>query len=211
MTVLGEVVDFVLDWIFNDDPPIDEAIEVMSLNIRDQKIVVMIVQDILNSNPNVSQQTAIQWAERIVYEAQKYDINPFLIASQANLESSWRPDVVGKASDTGLLQLTPPTAYEIARKLGVKNFHIDMLKNPMTNIEFSAYYLNYCYERTSKFVKGDEASHDWLALASYNRGVIPAVKSYISGKLDSISYVEHVRKRFMENYHGIGVIFDGSG
>lgn len=211
MTVLDEVVDFVLDWIFSDDPPFEDAIEVMSLNIRDQKIVVMIVQDIMKSNPNVSEQTAIKWSEKIIYESQKYDINPFLIASQANLESTWNPLAMGRNGDSGLLQLMPNTAKEIANKLGYKNFTLDMLKNPMTNIEFSAYYLDYCYDRTRKYVGGDMKNRDWLALASYNRGVIPAVKEYISGRLEKVGYVEHVRKRFMENYGGIGVIFDGSG
>jgi soluble lytic murein transglycosylase-like protein len=207
LLAIDDVVEFIMDFIFPDSP-VEDVMGNAELNIRDQRIVAMIVKDIVNTNPKVNMQTAISWAEKIIYEAQKYDINPFLIASQANLESSWRPDIVGKASDTGLLQLTPPTAHEIAHKLGIKNFHIDMLKNPITNIEFSAYYLNYCYEQTQKYVSGDQGNHDWLALASYNRGVIPAVKSYISGKLGRVAYVEHVRRRFMENYNSINVIFD---
>lgn len=207
MLCLDEIVDVVLDLIFPENP-VEDVMSSTQLNIRDQKIIVMIVKDILNTNSNVSTQTAIQWAERIVYVSQKYDINPFLIASQANLESSWNPNAIGKASDMGLLQLMPETSKEIARKMGIKNFHIDMLKNPMTNIEFSAYYLNYCYEQTRKYIGNDPQNKDWLALASYNRGVIPAVKSYISGRLGKVSYVSHVKKRFLENYNGMDVLFD---
>lgn len=206
--MLDEIIDFVLDWIFSDSLPIEDAVEVMSLNIRDQRIVAMIVRDIVNTNPKVNMQTAIQWAEKIIYEAQKYDINPFLIASQANLESTWNPNAIGKAGDSGLIQIMPLTGKEIATKLGIKHFTPDMLKNPMTNIEFAAYYLDYCYDRTKKYVGNDATSHDWLALASYNKGVIPAVKDYVSGKLEKVGYVEHIRKRFVEIYNGTGVIFD---
>lgn len=206
--MLDEILEFLIDFIFGDDPPVDEAVETMSLNIRDQKIVQLIVKDIINSNPNVDIRTAIQWSEKIIYESQKYDINPFLIASQANLESTWNPSARGGANDIGLLQVVDKTGREIARKLGYKNFTPEMLKDPMINIEFSAYYLDYCYDQTRKYIGNDTKNKDWLALASYNRGVIPAVKTYISGKLGTVSYVEHVKKRFFQIYNGTGVIFD---
>jgi soluble lytic murein transglycosylase-like protein len=204
---IDDVVEFILDFIFPESP-VEDVMGNGELNIRDQKIVALIVKDIVNTNPKVNMQTAISWAERIVYVAQKYDINPFLIASQANLESSWNPLATGGKGDAGLIQIMPATSREIARKLGIKNFHTDMLYNPMTNIEFAAFYLDYCYDKTKKYVGGDQQSHDWLALASYNKGVVPAVKEFISGKLSHNAYVEHVRRRFMENYNGIGVIFD---
>jgi soluble lytic murein transglycosylase-like protein len=206
--VFDDVIDFVLDFIFCDDPPFEDAMSNNTLSIRDQKIVKLIVEDIIKTNPKINMQTAIQWSEKIIYEAQKYDINPFLIASQANLESTWNPNAKGAANDIGLLQVVDKTGREIAKKLGYKHFSPEMLKDPMTNIEFSAYYLDYCYDQTKKYIKNDTANHDWLALASYNRGVIPAVKTYISGKLGKVDYVNHVRKRFMDNYNGIGVIFD---
>jgi soluble lytic murein transglycosylase-like protein len=204
---IDDVVEYIMDFIFPDSP-VEDVMVNGELNIRDQRIVAMIVKDIVNTNPKVNMQTAISWAEKIIYEAQKYDINPFLIASQANLESTWNPNAKGAANDIGLLQVVDKTGREIARKLGYKNFSPEMLKDPMTNIEFSAYYLDYCYDQTKKYIKNDTANHDWLALASYNRGVIPAVKTYIAGKLGKVEYVEHVRRRFVENYGGIGVIFD---
>lgn len=189
----------------------EEEIEAMAthetLNILDNKVVSMIVEDIMDTNPSVDETTATTWAKKIIEQSIKYHINPFLIASQAKQESTWNPNAVGKDQDMGLLQIVGSTAQEVAQKLGYKNFQPEMLKDPIKNIEFSAFYLHTCYTRTAKYVGNDLGNKDWLALASYNMGVIPAVKNYISGKLGMSQYVSYVKRYFLDSYGGIDVQF----
>lgn len=200
--------DLIADLFDGNEEVVEVVAEaIQDLHINDGRVITMIVEDIIKTNPSVTEETAMQWAYKIIEEATKYKINPFLIASQAKLESTWNPLAMGKAGDTGLLQLIGSTAKEVANKLGYSNFTPDMLKNPMLNIEFSAYYLHECYERTAKYIGNDLANKDWLALASYNKGVIPAVKDYISGKLGNSVYIEYVRRYFMETYGGSDVEF----
>jgi len=215
--MIGEVIDFidfvwdyafdyVADWFLDN-----EAVETMetmdSIHISDEKVITFIVNDIVSTNPTVDKNTALLWAKKIVEQSIKYKINPFLIASQAKQESTWNPNAIGKDSDRGLLQIVDNTANEIASKLGYKNFKPDMLRDPMLNIEFSAYYLHDCYEKTKKYIGNDMGNQDWLALASYNMGVIPAVKNYISGKLQKTEYIEYIKMHFENSYNGIEVIF----
>lgn len=74
-------------------------------------------------------------------------------------ESRGRPNAVSGKGATGLMQVMPATAKEIAKELGVKDYD---LKDPETNMQFGQHYLN----KMLKLFGGDEA----LALAAYNAG-----------------------------------------
>lgn len=208
---ISELWDSIVDLFTDDIDDINDNVEAMAthetLNILDNKVISMIVEDITDTNPNIDEHTATTWAKKIVEESVKYKINPFLIASQAKQESTWNPMAIGRDNDMGLLQIMNNTAKDIAKELGYKNFRPEMLKDPLVNIEFSAYYLHYCYDRTANYIGNDMANRDWLAIASYNMGVIPAVKNYISGKLGITNYVNHIKKHFLDSYDGIDIQF----
>ena len=74
-------------------------------------------------------------------------------------ESRGKPNAVSGKGATGLMQVMPATAKEIAKELGVKEYD---LKDPETNMQFGQHYLN----KMLKLFGGDEA----LALAAYNAG-----------------------------------------
>lgn len=74
-------------------------------------------------------------------------------------ESRGKPNAVSGKGATGLMQVMPATAKEIAKELGVKDYD---LKDPETNMQFGQHYLN----KMLKLFGGDEA----LALAAYNAG-----------------------------------------
>lgn len=210
--LIEDLFDHAWDFVANIFEHKKEVVEVVAdsvenLRITDDQVLWKIVADITKTNPNVDEGTATIWARKIIEEASKYKINPFIIASQAKQESHWDPTAIGTSGDTGLLQIMGNTGKEIAKSLGYKNFNPRMLKDPMLNIEFSAYYLHDCYEKTAKYLGNDLANKDWLALASYNRGVIPAVKDYISGKLETCHYIGYVRRYFMESYNGVDIEF----
>lgn len=211
LEVVDFICDYVLDWLFDlfdgGEQVVDAMATVESISIFDSQVISIIVNDIMETNTSIDKRTALLWAKKIVEQSIKYKINPFLISSQAKQESTWNPNAIGKDDDMGLLQIVGNTAYEIADKLGYKNFRPEMLKDPLLNIEFSAYYLHHCYERTAKYIGTDYQNRDWLAIASYNMGVIPAVKNYVSGKLDKTHYVQFVKRYFLETYDGLDVQF----
>lgn len=130
------------------------------------------------------------------------DSNP-LVKAVVWQESRGKPSAVSPKGATGLMQLMPATAKEIAAELGVKDYD---LKDPETNLAFGQHYL----DKMLKQFDGDEK----LALAAYNAGP-GRVRSWInkwgadwdtiSAKLkeqgiykETRNYVPSVLKRKME-------------
>ncbi|MCW3011527.1 MAG: lytic transglycosylase protein, partial [Solirubrobacterales bacterium] len=95
-------------------------------------------------------------------QAADKDLDPALIAGVIHTESRFRDGQVSSAGALGLMQITPATAGDIARKSGGVLFETEDLASPQVNISYGAYYLRYLLNRFG----GDEA----LALAAYNGG-----------------------------------------
>lgn len=89
-------------------------------------------------------------------------LDPALIAGVIYTESKFRDGQVSGAGALGLMQITPATAGDIARKSGGTLFEIEDLASPQVNIAYGAYYLRYLLNRFD----GNET----LALAAYNGG-----------------------------------------
>ncbi len=95
-------------------------------------------------------------------QAAEKRLDAALIAGVIYAESHFRDGQVSGAGAEGLMQITPATARDIARKSGGVFFEEDDLATPQVNIAYGAYYLRYLLDRFG----GDEA----LALAAYNGG-----------------------------------------
>jgi soluble lytic murein transglycosylase len=95
-------------------------------------------------------------------QAAKKDLDPSLIAGVIYAESHFRDGQTSAAGAQGLMQLTPQTARDIARKSGGTAFNVDDLGTPQVNISYGAYYLRYLLDRYG----GNET----FALAAYNGG-----------------------------------------
>ncbi len=89
-------------------------------------------------------------------------LDPALVAGVIYTESKFRDGQVSSAGALGLMQITPATAGDIARKSGGVLFEIEDLASPQVNISYGAYYLRYLLNRFD----GDET----LAIAAYNGG-----------------------------------------
>ena len=95
-------------------------------------------------------------------QAAEKNLDPALIAAVIYSESHFRDNQRSPAGAIGLMQLTPATARDIARRSGATTFRLDDLDNPQVNIAYGSYQLRYLLERYG----GNEA----LALAAYNAG-----------------------------------------
>jgi soluble lytic murein transglycosylase len=102
--------------------------------------------------------------EVVVAEANKFDLDPYLLAGLIRQESMFRPGVVSRAGARGLMQLMPTTAAEVARRLGVE-WHDGLLGVADANLHVGAAHFASLVRRFG----GDEV----LALAAYNAGGSP--------------------------------------
>jgi soluble lytic murein transglycosylase len=95
-------------------------------------------------------------------QARDKDLDPALIAGVIYAESHFRDGQVSSAGALGLMQLTPETAKDIARRSGGSAFGIKDLASPQVNISYGAYDLRY--------LKGRFGGNTALVLAAYNAG-----------------------------------------
>ncbi|HBP43898.1 MAG TPA: lytic transglycosylase, partial [Clostridiales bacterium] len=70
-----------------------------------------------------------------------YNIDPEIVCSVINIESGFDKNALSKVGARGLMQIMPSTAEEIADKLNIKDFTLDMLYSPEINIRMGCYYL----------------------------------------------------------------------
>jgi soluble lytic murein transglycosylase len=95
-------------------------------------------------------------------QAAEKDLDPALIAGVIYAESHFRDGQRSAAGAEGLMQITPATAHEIARKSGGTAFVTGDLATPQVNISYGAWYLRY--------LMGRYARNRTFALAAYNAG-----------------------------------------
>lgn len=135
------------------------------------------------------------WYKTMEQEAQKYKLNPFLVAGLSWQESQYKPDIQSWVGATGLMQIMPATGEQIAKALGLGKFD---LKDAETNIRMGTWYLN----STHKTFDGNAM----FAVASYNAGAGPVLRwkkefSHLpyDAQAESITYPEtrdYVKKVF---------------
>ena len=94
-------------------------------------------------------------------QARDKELDPSLIAAVIYAESHFR-DQTSPAGARGLMQITPQTADEIARKSGGTEFEQGDLATPQINIAYGSWYLNWLLDHYG----GNET----FAVAAYNAG-----------------------------------------
>jgi soluble lytic murein transglycosylase len=94
-------------------------------------------------------------------QAEEKGIEASLIAAVIYSESRFR-DQTSSAGARGLMQITPETALDIARRSEAETFVIKDLADPQINISYGAYHLRDLLE----LYDGNEVA----ALAAYNAG-----------------------------------------
>lgn len=101
-------------------------------------------------------------AEGIQIVAGEWGVDPRLIVSQIWQESSFQSDAISVAHAMGLMQILPSTAQYLAKSLGWKEFEVEDLMTPSTNIVLGISYMRNLLKRYN-----DNAAY---ALAAYNAG-----------------------------------------
>src|SRR3712207_6470071 len=94
-------------------------------------------------------------------QAEDKDLDPALIAAVIYAESRF-VDQTSHAGARGLMQITPQTAEEIARRSGGTAFEQGDLGDPQINIAYGSYYLRWLLDHYG--------GNTTLAVAAYNAG-----------------------------------------
>lgn len=141
--------------------------------------------------------TVTRWSDTINKMAKKYDVDPNLIAIIITLESGGYSKAKSQAEAVGLMQVTPPTAADIAAKYLKTAVSEYDLYDPETNIEFGTAYIAYL--RSEFGEPGQRPSWDKtveLIAAGYNGGPGNANKLYKGEGLTSSETVAYSRDAF---------------
>lgn len=114
--------------------------------------------------------TVTRWWPAIQRAAAKHAVDPDLVAIVVLVESGGDPLARSQAGATGLMQLMPATAAELATRAGVQHFDASMLTDPELNLDLGSSYLA---QQLAAF--GTASDPDWqrsveLAAAAYNGG-----------------------------------------
>ncbi|RMF15196.1 MAG: lytic transglycosylase domain-containing protein [Candidatus Dadabacteria bacterium] len=99
---------------------------------------------------------------KIVTEAHRQNLDPWLVASVVRIESNFDPKAISYAGAVGLMQVLPYVGKDIARRHEIAWNGWRTLQDPMRNIEIGTAYLRELLD----LFDGD--LH--LALAAYNMG-----------------------------------------
>ena len=99
-------------------------------------------------------------------------------------ESRFIADSRSSAGATGLMQLLPSTARWVARKIGMKGFHLSRANRPEVNAALGAFYLRYVLDGFN--------GNPVLAAAAYNAGPIRARQWRDARPLEGAIYIETI-------------------
>jgi len=98
-----------------------------------------------------------------IIEANAGELDVSLILAIIMAESSFDVNAQSHAGAQGLMQLMPPTAQDMAERMGKADFMHYHIWRPETNIAIGTFYLNWLYARYSGNID--------LMLAAYNAGL----------------------------------------
>jgi tetratricopeptide (TPR) repeat protein len=102
--------------------------------------------------------------ELIEDEALRQGLDPYLLAALIRQESAFRPQIVSRAGAYGLMQLMPPTARQLAQRLGIE-WDRRLLTVADANLHLGAVHFSNLLKRYEGAVEP--------ALAAYNAGATP--------------------------------------
>ncbi len=148
--------------------------------------------------------------KELVYSmAAQYDVDPLLVFAVIRAESKYQTWAESPVGAKGLMQIMPETADWIAGEMKLKNFKVEDLYDPETNIRMGCWYLG---DLQTEF-NGDIP----LTAAAYNAGRGKVKQWLQEGKwdgdadhLDSIPFPETQRyvRSVLSNYRAYQSIYD---
>jgi soluble lytic murein transglycosylase-like protein len=128
-----------------------------------------ILRYIADRNPQAPLRAFLGFPALLLAEARQAGVDHCLLLAQADVESGFRHDALGRAGEIGLFQLLPSTAALFERRLGPfrrpqtsrRQRDLGDLADPATNTRFAVAYLSDILDRRRSLTE---------ALSEYNSG-----------------------------------------
>jgi len=143
----------------------------------------------LQLNP-IQQRNVCRYEEDIIQTANKYNLEPELVAGLMFVESAYYPNAVSHANACGLMQVIPK--WTGGPSTGGKKYTCEQLKNPRTSIRVGTKILNWTI---NSFAKGNLDQ----GLCFYNAGTI-CRKEVFYKNLYYVKLVKKIRDRIKRVY-----------
>ena len=143
----------------------------------------------LQLNP-IQQRNVCRYEEDIIQNANKYNLEPELIAGLMFVESAYYPNAVSHADACGLMQVIPK--WTGGPSTGGKKYTCEQLKNPRTSIRVGTKILNWTI---NSFAKGNLDQ----GLCFYNAGTICRKETFYKN-LYYVKLVKKIRDRIKRVY-----------
>ncbi len=152
-----------------------------------------LAQSLTTNHPRVVR-LIFPWPNRdlVEREADRFDLDPVLVAALIRQESAFDAGIVSRAGATGLMQLMPSTARGVARQLGVE-WNNDLLVVAGTNVHVGTAHLASLMRQYD----GDVIP----SLAAYNAGGRPVARWLRFPEAeDPVRFVERIPYRETRGY-----------
>lgn len=101
------------------------------------------------------------YRELIEQQAKAYSLDPLFVVAVIHQESDFKPNARSKVGARGLMQIMPDTAVWASQRMGLKQFKVEQLDDPKTNIQIGCWYLRYLFQQFREPA---------MVLAAYNGG-----------------------------------------
>lgn len=170
--------------VFTPQPTVAEA---AVSQVPTEAVESLINNYIMSKNSSLSYAEANDLAKNIIYYSYQYNVDPLVMTSLFETESTFNQSVVSSAGAIGLGQIMPSTAVA----LGVNPWDVN------ENIEGACSYLSTQIKNFSDYQYPVE-----MALAAYNAGP-NAVRKYggIPPYTETQNYVQRIRTRYFTLYN----------
>jgi soluble lytic murein transglycosylase len=131
----------------------------------------------------------LDYEDTIVRYAKVNDLDPYFVCAVIVTESRFDAEAESHKGAIGLMQIMPDTGEWIAGKLKIKEYDVEMLKDPEMNIRMGTWYLHYLSDRfgkdtdnmTAAYNAGPNKVSEWLENEDHSSD---------GTSLDSIPYEE---------------------
>lgn len=104
----------------------------------------------------------IGYKDIIIKRSNVYDLDPYLVASIINVESSYDPNAISPKGAKGLMQISSQTGSWASEVLEIEDYVEENLFHPETNIRIGTWYLNRLFKEFNQDLD--------LVLMAYNAG-----------------------------------------
>ena len=124
--------------------------------------VMLVAYLIFHSRWYLKRVYPIHYKDIITQYSLENDVDPFLVTAVIRVESRFRPEAVSPKGARGLMQVMPDTGKWIAAELRMREYDLEMLSDPSTNLKLGTWYL--------AFLRQEYGGDLVLTLAAYNAG-----------------------------------------